>query len=516
MSASVTTGPDEGAQRDARRVLLVFPPSLYLNYTPPLNLAYLAAVLEKAGHFIGIIDASALHGVRTIPTILAEAAAWAPDFIGMTLNVMFIQPAYELARELKKRFPEVMLAAGGPHPSLLGGEALEQGFDVAVCGEGEETIVELMDVLNGRRQLRDVAGIIYNDGGDYVETTRRRLIDNLDALPFPAKHLFNAQEYIASTDSYQAFGPIFSGRGCPAQCTYCYKGVFGAQVRVRSAENVFAEMMFLHDRHGVTAFEFMDDTFSIFPDRVERLCDLILESGLTFRWQCTTRLDFTTSDLLIKMKEAGCFRVFYGFETGDPDTLLRIRKRLDIEQAIKVLKWSHEAGIRSIVGFMFGFPWETAAQVNNTTRIIRRLRSFVDEFNPLGIMIPVPGTEIYREFSEQFGLRNWWLEDNFGRRYRTNTYYPYFRKRFYNDFSLLEDGFFPFPPDVRRAIIRGTRVIGTHNIFHNILFPKNIIVYALVHFSMLLYRISPRLEQHIFLMFDRMKGAFRKVCGVLR
>lgn len=497
-------------------IVLLFPPSLYLNYTPPLNLAYIAAVLDQAGHRVSIIDASSLHGARKTEDILEELKALKPHLIGMTLNVMFIQPAYELVKLLKQELPSTIIAAGGPHPSLLADEALDMGFDVVVRGEGERTTVELVRALSGEGQLAGIAGLSYKHQGQNVHNPNRQLIDDLDGLPFPAKHLFTRTEYVEDSEYYQAYGPIFSGRGCPARCTYCYKGVFGATVRVRSAENVYQEMLHLHQTYGTTAFEFMDDSFSVYPERVFRLCELLLLGEHNFKWQCTTRLDFTSPALLQKMKQAGCFRVFYGFESGDKTTLKRIKKRLDVEQAVTVLKWTKQQGIRSIVGFMYGFPWETVDQVHNTTKIIKRLRPYVDEFNPLGIMIPVPGTEIYQEYALQYGLEGWWLKTRFGHRYRSNSYYPYFRKRFYNDFALLEDGFFPFPSAIRRAIISGTRVIGTHNVFSTVSFPKNLFIYLFVHISMGLYQLSPNLEQAVFTRLARGKDILKKVWFALR
>ncbi len=479
------------------RVLLIFPPSLYRNFTPPLNLAYIGAVLEEQGCEVGIIDASAMHWQGDMAEIRRRAEQFAPDLIGITLNALFIQPGYDTIRELRRL--GVPIIAGGPHPSLLAHEALEHGVDIVVRGEGEATIAELLEHFRGEKELEEIRGISYRRQGFYRDTPPRPLIRDLDALPFPAKHLFERELYVEDSPTYQAYGPIFSGRGCPARCSYCYKGVFGQSIRIRSAENVLAEMLDLYRRYGTTAFEFMDDAFSVDLERVSKLCDLIRESfPVPIRWQCTTRLDFTDRNLLRKMKEAGCFRVFYGFESGDRETLRRVNKKLDIDQAIQVLKWTNQTGIRSIVGFMFGFPWETPEQVDATTRIIRRISPFVDEFNPLGIMIPVPGTAIYEEYAERFGLLDWWLKDDFGARYRSNRYYPFFRRRFYNDFALLESGFFPFPPRVRRAIVRGTRTIGVHNLFHNNSLPKALGLLGMVYLSKLLYRIHPELEKAVF------------------
>jgi len=302
------------------------------------------------------------------------------------------------------------------------------------------------------------------------------------------------------------YGAIFSGRGCPAACTYCYKGVFGAGCRFRSADDVFKEMRFLHQNFKVTAFEFMDDAFSADLDRVERLCDLILaEPGFKIKWQCTTRLDLTRPDLLQKMKRSGCFRIFYGVESGDPDTLYRVNKHLDLEQAVQVLQWTHESGIRTIVGFMWGFPWDSPASVQASISFLKRVAPFVDEFNPLGILIPVPGTPLFEKIKDQYSLDSWWLKDRFGKLYRDNICFPYFQRRFYNDFGLLNDGFFLFSPEVKRLIRKGTQRIGRHNLFRNTPFLKALLTYIAVQLSRVLFSINPKWECAVFSYFSDLK-----------
>lgn len=493
------------------RILLIFPPSSYQNHTPPLNLAYLAAALEADGHTVRIIDLAALHTPHTTETAIETARTFNPLWIGLTLNVIFIKPAYEFIRSL--RLPGIPIVAGGPHPSLLHDEAVENGCDIVVKGEGEETVRELTRALLDGQPLDTVPGLIYRaDDGTVRHTPSRRPIADLDNLPFPAKHLFPKEWYARDSEFYQVYGAIFSGRGCPAACTYCYKGVFGPGCRFRSADNVFKEMLFLHREYGVTAFEFMDDAFSADLDRVEKLCDLILaENSFSIHWQCTTRLDLTRPDLLGKMKRSGCFRIFYGVESGDRETLFRVNKHLDLEQAIQVLEWTHTTGIRSIVGFMWGFPWDSPASVRASIRFLKAVAPFVDEFNPLGILIPVPGTKLFEDYRDRYLLDHWWIEDRFGRLYRDNVYFPYYQRRYYNDFALLDDGFFPYPPEVKKLIRKGTGFIGRHNLFRNTPLWKALPVFMAVHLSRLLFAVHPRLEQALFGVLGEVKARFQRI-----
>lgn len=492
-----------------KRVLLIFPPSAYRNHTPPLNLAYIAAVLEQNGCTVNVMDLSALHTPYTPEAALEQASLFKPDWIGLTLNVIFIKPAYDFIQKLRTIL-RVPIVAGGPHPSLLSGEAILNGVDIVVRGEGELTVVELNQALAENQPLTSIPGLVFKDeNGNVIDTGPRNPIRDLDHLPFPAKHLFPKEWYVQDSEFYQVYGAIFSGRGCPAACTYCYKGVFGPGCRFRSAENVYQEMAFLHATYGVTAFEFMDDAFSADLNRVDRLCDLILaESGFKISWQCTTRLDLTHPELLKKMKQSGCFRIFYGLESGDKETLFRINKQLDLEQAIDVLRWTHEVGIRSIVGFMWGFPWDSPSSVRTSIRFLKRIAPFVDEFNPLGLLIPVPGTRLFEDIKDRYLLENWWMQDRFGKLYRHNVYFPYFQRRFYNDFGLLKDGFFPYHPEVKKLIRTGTRFIGRHNLFRNESFFSAILIYAAVRISEFLFTLHPGIEYKLFDFLKRVKNLF--------
>ncbi len=487
------------------KVLLIFPPTHYRNHTPPLNLAYLCACLRRAGCSVKVIDAAAVKVDLSIDEITCLARDYQPDLIGITMNALFILPAYDLARRL--RAIGVPIIAGGPHPSILPDEALENGSHIVVRNEGELTVMELIEWLRGNRRLEEIAGISFMKDGVAKHNPPRALIDDLDSLPFPDKDIFERADYIEDSELYQCYGTIFSSRGCPHNCTYCNKSVFGRVVRARSPENVLEEMLYLRRNYDVTAFEFLDDTFSLRLDRVDKICDMILAEpelkGIC--WQCTTRMDLTSDELLQKMRQAGCFRLFYGMESGDQETLKRVNKRLNIEKAVQVLKWTHDLKMRSIVAFMFGFPWETTKHVSNTYSLLRRISPYVDEYNPLGMLVPVPGTPMYEQYHREYGFTDWWLMPSFGIRYRSNQYFPYFRRRFFNDFALLEDGFFSYPPAVKREIKRCLRFIGKHNIYKNNPRIKAHTIYCFVLISKVLYRVHPKLEQLVFFILGRIK-----------
>ena len=363
---------------------------------PPLGLAYLGAVLERAGHEVLIIDAAAPYADYTISDLVDEAREFAPGIVGVRFTVYSLEYAYPLLKALSQAGLDALIVAGGPHSTLLPDEVLQHGAQVAVRHDGEETILELVEHVQGERGLEDIEGISYWDtDGKIIYNPPRPRIRDLDALPFPAKHLFRQQDYIRNSGDHERFGNILSSRGCPYQCTYCSKIVRGKTTRFRSAQNVLDEILFLMDKYGITRFRFIDDIFTVRKKRVMRLCDLILERDLNISWTVITRLDCVDRELLRKMKEAGCRSIAYGVESGNPETLERIRKGFTRDQARQAIKMTHEVGVNCSVNFMWGFPWETVDDVQRSADFVKELLPFVTVVAPAGILIPFPGTEIY-------------------------------------------------------------------------------------------------------------------------
>lgn len=515
MTATMLSWEDKTIQRpksDSRplRAVLVFPPSLYKNYTPPVNIGYIGAMMLLKGMDVKVIDASAINNDIPVDEIVRQCVELDPDIVGITMNVLFIKPAYELGRKLKEKGIKVL--GGGPHPSIVPEEPIiHGGADIVVYGEGENTVAEIADYLRGERKLEEITGIAYRDKNGYpVTNPARAQVQDLDEFPFPAREIFVREHYTGGTEYYQAHGGMFTSRGCPATCTYCNLSVYGRRVRVRSAQDIFNEMKFLKQNYGVTAFEYLDDTFSAKFARIEELCHLIINDDEMrgIKWQANTRLDFANQDLLELMARSGCFRLFWGLESGDEATLKKVAKKQEVDKAVQTLTWAHEVGIKSICGMMFAFPWDTPQNTMNTVELIRRLEDVVEEFNPLGLLVPVPGTPIYDEYCAKGELKEWWLSDNFGHLYRSNTYFPFFRRRFYNDFALLEDGFFEFDAATKKTIYYATNVIGWHNITRNNPPYKAAALLAAVYVSKVLYAIHPTLEGIVFDKISKLKRKF--------
>ena len=435
------------------RVFLINPPSPEPVRSPLLSFCYLAAALERAGHTVGLLDASAIHGI-TDPDEIARRAEWfAPDLVGLHIKTLHAQPAYSLARALAGRWP---LVAGGPHPTVAPIEPLDHGFTFSIRGEGEEPLVELADALDGRRDARDVRGLVLRDrGGSVRMNLPRGFLLDLDALPspIPPLRLFDPAWY-GSTRPIP-FAGILSSRGCPAACTFCSNNVTGRRFRYRNARAVAAEVRELRDQWNAHAFTFFDDSFAVGRRRVEELSEALAEVG-SVPWSCTAHPAHLDPDVLVQMKRAGCGGIDIGMESGDADRLLAIGKGVSIERVIDVVGWCHDLGLHVVVNLMFGWPGETATELHRSLDFMERAALLGAMFNARGTLVPYPGTEIYDQHHRRCGFTRWWIDEP-ALRY---TPFPTAWNqeeilRAYADDAALGRNFFRHGPEVLRLIDDG-------------------------------------------------------------
>jgi len=496
------------------KILLAHAISPIVNTSPPLGLGYIGAALEKHGCEVMIIDGGAPYAEYDVESIVNEIVRYEPDLIGLTLTVSFALHTYRLISELKKRF-DVPIIVGGPHATILPEEPIQHGADIVCRGEGEYCIVELVDYFNGNNPLtpfikvdgkeemglKDILGISYKDKtGSIIHNPPRPLLDNLDALDFPAKHLFDKSHYFKDESDSARFGNMVTSRGCPYGCTYCSNEVFGRRWRSRSPQNVVAEIKQIMEMYGTRKFNLMDDAATIDPKRTLEICQLIIDEKLDIQWTCVTRLNATSPELLAKMKEAGCVNISYGIESGNPDTLKRIKKGLTIEQAEEAVKYTHEAGIECSVNFMYGFPWETPEDIRQTTEFIKKIRPYITYIQPGGVLTPYPATQIYNEYHREYSFTDWWLKERPENSIRSETDEPLFQRIFF-DYDAIEQNWFNYSPVIIREIIRAAEVVGRHNLlYHARKLTSNPIlaavireiIYTLVKISRVTYRISPK------------------------
>ena len=329
--------------------------------------------------------------------IVKTAIEFKPDLIGLSLMTPNSFSGYILARKLKEAFPDTLLIAGGVHPTLLPEEPIVKGgFNIVVRGEGEETIIELVNALKQKKSLDNISGITYKKDKKIIKNPARPFIKNLDALPFPAFHLVHELKKQLSSSR-----GIISSRGCPFECNYCAsKLIWTRAVRFRSATNVVAEIMDRHKKLGITNFSFHDDTFTLKKKYVEEFCALVLNLNFRISWHCDTRGDTLDYPLLKIMKEAGCQHIYLGLESGSPKIQKMIKKNLSTDKVKNAVKSARRAGIETTLYFMAGFPAESEEDIFLSLKAMR-------EINPdhtiWSILTPYPGTDIWN-LAEAKGL----------------------------------------------------------------------------------------------------------------
>lgn len=368
------------------------------NRSPSLGLLYLASSVREHGYQPQIIesDIENLAPDQVADRIVRER----PEFVGITLFTVGVWQAAQIARRIRYHLPATRIIVGGPHISSMGMETMQRfaEFDAAVVHEGEHVLPQLLDCYRLKLDLSTVKGIIRRDREGVKKTPPAPVINDLDSLPMPAWELLPGfpQTFLPAIFDYPR-GPVATlaaSRGCPFLCKFCDTSTFGAKVRANSPEMVFRMMQHLNRNYGIRHVQFVDDLFLASRIRTGRLCDLIIENGLNMTWSCTARVDTVKPDILKRMKQAGCWEISFGLETGSNELLQSMDKAARVELSEQAVNWTADAGIRCKGLFMLGYPGENRKTIEQTRAFVRRLP--MTTMN-LSKFTPYPGSPIYRE-----------------------------------------------------------------------------------------------------------------------
>ena len=368
------------------------------NRSPSMGLLYLAAMARERGYVPTIIESDVCGmDVDAVANRIIEAQ---PPYVGITVFTVGVTGAVAIARKIKPACPHTTIIVGGPHISSMGHETLERfaEFDIAVLGEGEQTLVELLGALDAGNSLEEIPGVIYRDGGELKSTPPRMTPSVLDDLPLPAWDLLPGfpRRYTPAAYDYPR-GPaatIAASRGCPFACRFCDSSTFGTRVRYYSPAKVMQMIKHLRQQWGIRHVLFLDDLFLASRQRTTELCHLLIDSKLKMTWSCAARVDVVTPELLALMKKAGCWQISYGLESGSDELLAKMDKRTRASQGEQAVRWTSEAGIRVKGLFMLGYPGESEQSIQATREFIERL--------PLTILnltkfTPYPGSPIHQD-----------------------------------------------------------------------------------------------------------------------
>ena len=391
-------------------VVLVQPPPRegYPNFEgPSLSLSNLAAFLETNGHKVLIKDFFVEQYLEK--NFLKYITSLKPDLIGITSFTRNYTQTRRLLKTLKKDCSECPVVMGGPHPTALPEDVLKDGADYVIRGEGELTILELLDSIMGTREPCTIHGLSFKEKTDFVHNPNRFPINDIKHLPLPAYHLFPMARYKQRmfVTNYSPKAIIIStSRGCPYRCIFCQRNLLGLKFRTRSLEQTFSEIELLYKNYGYRYFVFADECFGLnqkylleFLDRMEDF-----RKRMTVFWCCQRRVDAPSSESMFKMmRRTGCLYISFGIETGSLYSNRMLKKNINFKRIVPTLFKVRNAGIPLVVSsFIIGFPWESREIIEETISFASSLPLTHLTFN---IATPLPGTELW-DYSLKEGLIN--------------------------------------------------------------------------------------------------------------
>lgn len=378
------------------------------------GLACLAASARSTGASVAIVEASA-EGLDT-STATDQLLAHRPHVVGLTATTAGIVAAADLAAHLKAAQPDIITLIGGAHVTALPERTLNEfpSFDMAILGEGEITLTEILNTLNTASTLpTGLAGTAERRNGSIHINPPRPYIDDLDSLPLPAWSLIHGfpTAFHPSPARIRRWpcASVVLTRGCPNRCTFCDRSVFGNRCRGYSPDYTIRLLKDLHDNHGVREVLIEDDTFIIRRNQVEAVCQRLIDEQLDITWSCLGRADRVDLDLLKLMRRAGCWHISYGIESGDPEILKSVNKKLDLDQIRQALLWSRQAGLRTKGFFILGFPKETHESLAATCRVACELP--LDDISVMQLT-PFPGSDIFADAAEHGSFTCDWASMN--------------------------------------------------------------------------------------------------------
>ena len=393
-----------------KRILLIYPPSPVMNREdrcqqptkellvipplPPTDLMYLAAVAEHEGLEAKIADYSQGGSFEE------DLRNFNPDYLVVNVATPTFKSDLSAMTVAKEICPNIITIAKGAAFLTVAFEVMyfQKDLDLILFGEPEDTLKEILQ----EKPYPEILGLYYRDDLRAKFTGSRPFIEDLDRLPFPARHLVDNNIY-RRPDNNQVQATIKVSRGCPFHCFFCLATpVSGAKVRKRSPENILQEIKECVEKYGITNFLFWSDIFNIDKEWVMELCQKIIDSGLKITWSANTRADTADEEMAQKMYEAGCRLVSIGVESGSQEMLDKIGKKITLDDVRLTVKIFKKAGIKIYNYFVIGLPWEDEDTVEDTIDFAIELDS---DFISFYTATPLPGTRFY-EYAKENKLIN--------------------------------------------------------------------------------------------------------------
>jgi len=413
------------------KVLLLFPPaytiksSRDINPLPPIGIGMLASVLEKKNYEVKILDClvrgwdqeeeteankDIVRVGLTNQQIIKFIKEFKPDVVGVSCMFSVQHKIYpQVFEAIKSADPNIITVAGGAHVTVCSKEVLEDPHcDYIIAGEGEESIVDFLDAVQGKKNFEAVDGLGWSkNDSEQILNPKLKWLEDLDSLPFPAYHLLGLEQYFGLESSHgvrqsKEFAPIVTSRGCPAKCTFCSANkMFGYKFRTRSAENVLSELWFLKKTYGIKEIMFEDDNVTASRKHAVALFQKMIDQKIDLKWDTPNGVGMwtLTDDIIDLMKEAGCIKINFPIESGDQEVLKNIiKKPLDLKRTKNLFKRCRDIGLDYGTFLVVGMPGETVDDIWTSFKFCAEVGSYSPHTS---VATPYPGTELYEECKEK-------------------------------------------------------------------------------------------------------------------
>ncbi|MCX5692620.1 MAG: radical SAM protein [Candidatus Omnitrophica bacterium] len=403
---------------------------------PPIILAYVAAILEKAGHQVILIDANALR--LTKEKTLKILKEFKPDIVGFRADTYWFHRVVEWADYFKNNM-NVIIIVGGINITLYPRESLSHRcFDYGITGEANESLLKLILAVENKRNVKGVQGVVYRENGIVICNPASENIVAFDDYPFPARHLLPNKLYYSFTSQLKNFTIMITSTGCPFKCSFC--AISRLAYRERNPINVVDEIEECYRKFNVREIDFFDATFFINKKRSIAICEEILKRGIKIEWSCRSRADVVDDDILRMASQAGCRKIYYGIESVADEVLKNVNKKVDAGQIIRAINLAHKYGINTLGFFMVGNPSDNRDSILSSIKFAKKIKL---DFIQVCRTIAKPNTELNDYLIKMHGV-DYWREYILGKRAEGRLPTPWselsedeaerYLRKFYRDF----------------------------------------------------------------------------------
>ncbi|MFA6358389.1 MAG: radical SAM protein [Candidatus Omnitrophota bacterium] len=381
------------------------------------GLLSLGGVLVKANYEVNVVNLSQLIKDKKLITdalFCSNAAKFilkqGSDILGFNSRCDTYPITLNIARQCKQSNPKSVIIIGGPQATFTDYETLEKFsfVDVVVRGEGELTILELMNRLKEHRGFEGIPGVTYRENGKIIKNKPRELIKDLNSLPLPAYSLLKGYQP-APDELKEGWAYIAIGRGCPYNCTFCSTGrLWQRYYRLKSPGKIIEEVVYLQKKYGIRRFYLGHDNLFTNKEDVKKIAKLLLQKKINIEWTCSSRIDSIDAELLKTAASSGCKRIFFGVESGSPKMQKIIKKNIKPQAVLAVIEECRKFNIFVILSFIMGFPEEREKDINATLELAMKSRVSGNCYPYIRPLTPIAGTELFLKNRKRLSLRDSW------------------------------------------------------------------------------------------------------------